>query len=79
MRDVSGDDTRRIGAIDRAIDEYVQMKGDPASLAASVLETVLYLEEVFHLTLTDAEIETADLRSARGIKQFVMNKLSERS
>ena len=61
-------------SVNQAVDEYVRMKGDADSLALSVLETALFIEETFHVTLTDADVEQADLRSAGGIKKLVVSR-----
>jgi hypothetical protein len=62
--------------IDSCIDEYARIRLHGVQDENAIVETALFLEDVFHFTLTDEEICSANLGSLESIKAFVYKKLN---
>ena len=65
--------TRRF--VDQCTDEYVRMKRSEDALQASVLETALFLEDVFGICVSDSDISSGFLISSASIRAFVLDRV----
>ena len=61
--------------IQERIEEYRRIRRKPDSDGPALAEAALFVEEVFGLLLSDAEISADNLGSIPAIKQFVLTKL----
>jgi hypothetical protein len=60
--------------IEEILDEYLAYMPRPAQDDAAVLETALFLEQAFDLTLTDAEMSPAALGTREAMRALVLSK-----
>ena len=59
------------------IEEYGRVMLNPVQDETSIVETALFIEDVFHVTLTDEEICFANLGSLESIKTLIYKKLNK--
>jgi len=60
------------------IDEFRNIRTDPGSDEAKLLEAALFVEDVFGLRLTDDEICERNLGTHQSTAQFVLKKFEAR-
>lgn len=60
------------------IDEFRNIRTDPGSDEAKLLEAALFVEDVFGLRLTDDEICARNLGTHQSTAQFVLKKFEAR-
>ena len=66
---------RRPTPIERRLDDYLAMKAQAGTLAESVLETALYVEEAFGVVLDDADLTAGSLGTSAAVRALVARKL----
>jgi hypothetical protein len=61
--------------IDARIDEYKRLRSEPGLNELTLLETALFIEEVFGVPLSDDEISNATIGTYDSMRHFVNRKL----
>lgn len=61
--------------IDARIDEYKSIRPNPGRDELTLLETALFIEEVFNIRLSDDEISYAEIGTCDSLQCFVYRKL----
>ena len=62
--------------IARQISEFREMQQRRGSTAGNVLETALFLEDVFGILLDDEEMDEAHIGAGADLTAFVLNKMT---
>ena len=67
--------TWKVADINARIDEYKKIRPDPGRTELTLLETALFIEDVFDIRLSDDDISYAAIGTYDSVKRLVNRKL----